>query len=65
MDDGTAAAHRPLLMARCDVMQVMFAGNFRESKAKIVSTEDAMGTLSNFQCQWKLMVTHWWLIVTF
>ncbi|KAF0312619.1 Rho-related BTB domain-containing protein 2 [Amphibalanus amphitrite] len=40
LDDGTAAAHRPLLMARSDVMEVMFAGNFRESKAKMVSLRD-------------------------
>jgi len=52
LDDGSAAAHRPLLMARCDVMEVMFAGNFRESKAKIVAlrdvTESTFGVLLHY-----------------
>ncbi|XP_046441529.1 rho-related BTB domain-containing protein 1-like isoform X3 [Daphnia pulex] len=36
LDDGSCPAHRPLLMARCDVMDAMFAGDFRESSAKVV-----------------------------
>ena len=37
LDDGSCPAHRALLMARCDVMDAMFAGDFRESSAKVVS----------------------------
>lgn len=37
LEDGTAAVHRPLLMARCDMMHAMFSGDFRESNAKVVS----------------------------
>jgi len=36
LDDGSCPSHRPLLMARCDVMNAMFAGDFRESVAKVV-----------------------------
>ena len=36
LDDGTCAAHRPLLMCRCDMMGAMFSGDFRESSAKVV-----------------------------
>jgi Rho-related BTB domain-containing protein 1/2 len=36
LDDGSCPAHRPLLMARCDVMEAMFAGDFRESTSKVV-----------------------------
>jgi Rho-related BTB domain-containing protein 1/2 len=36
LDDGTVAAHKSMLMARCDVMRAMFAGDFRESAAKVV-----------------------------
>lgn len=36
LDDGTVAAHKAILMARCDVMRAMFAGDFRESAAKVV-----------------------------
>lgn len=38
LDNGTCPAHRPLLMARCDVMDAMFAGDFRESSAKVASS---------------------------
>ncbi|XP_078668087.1 rho-related BTB domain-containing protein 1-like isoform X3 [Branchiostoma floridae x Branchiostoma belcheri] len=31
VDDGTVPAHKPLLMAHCDVMSAMFGGNFLES----------------------------------
>jgi len=37
LDDGNCPAHRPLIMARCDVMDAMFAGDFRESSAKVVN----------------------------
>lgn len=37
LEDGTMAVHRPLLMARCDMMHAMFSGDFRESNAKVVS----------------------------
>jgi hypothetical protein len=37
LDDGTVAAHKALLMARCDVMWALsLAGDFRESAAKVV-----------------------------
>lgn len=36
LDDGLCSAHRPLLMARCDMMAAMFRGDFRESSAKVV-----------------------------
>lgn len=37
LDDGACAAHKAMLMARCDVMKAMFSGDFRESQAKVVS----------------------------
>lgn len=37
LDDGSLAAHRPMLMARCDMMKAMFSGDFREGSAKVVS----------------------------
>lgn len=37
LDDGSLSAHRPLLMARCDMMRAMFSGDFREGSAKVVS----------------------------
>lgn len=36
LDDGTHAAHKPLLMARCDMMQAMFSDDFIESSARVV-----------------------------
>ena len=39
VDDGSVAAHKALLMARCEVMAGMFSYNFRESSAKVVSTD--------------------------
>ncbi|RWS14053.1 rho-related BTB domain-containing protein 1-like protein [Dinothrombium tinctorium] len=35
-DDGVCFAHKPMLMARCDMMEAMFKGYFRESSAKVV-----------------------------
>nr|XP_024219309.1 rho-related BTB domain-containing protein 1 [Halyomorpha halys] len=35
LDDGCLPAHRPLLMARCDMMRAMFSGDFREGTAKV------------------------------
>lgn len=37
LEDGHCCAHKPILMARCDVMAAMFRGDFRESSAKVVS----------------------------
>ncbi|CAL4077252.1 unnamed protein product [Meganyctiphanes norvegica] len=37
LEDGTAAVHRPMLMARCDMMHAMFSGDFRESNAKVIT----------------------------
>jgi len=36
LDDGTLAAHKPLLMTRCDMMQAMFSDDFKESSARVV-----------------------------
>ncbi|XP_023325369.1 rho-related BTB domain-containing protein 2, partial [Eurytemora carolleeae] len=36
LEDGTQAAHKPLLMSRCDMMQAMFTDDFIESSAKVV-----------------------------
>ncbi|XP_049777442.1 rho-related BTB domain-containing protein 1 [Schistocerca cancellata] len=36
LDDGSYSAHRPMLMARCDMMKAMFSGDFRESSAKVI-----------------------------
>ncbi|GIY99212.1 rho-related BTB domain-containing protein 1 [Caerostris extrusa] len=36
LEDGLCCAHKPILMARCDVMAAMFRGDFRESSAKVV-----------------------------
>ncbi|XP_075228582.1 rho-related BTB domain containing [Lycorma delicatula] len=36
LDDGSLAAHRPMLMARCDMMRAMFSGDFREGSAKVI-----------------------------
>ena len=36
LDDGTASAHKPLLMARCDMMRAMFSHNdFKVSYQKL------------------------------
>lgn len=37
LDDGAYPAHKPMLVARCDMMKAMFSGDFRESQAKVVS----------------------------
>lgn len=36
LDDGKVAAHKPLLMARCDMMQAMFSDAFLEGSARCV-----------------------------
>ena len=37
LDDGAASAHKPLLMARCDMMRAMFSHNdFKEKSARII-----------------------------
>lgn len=36
LDDGCLPAHKPLLMARCDMMRAMFSGDFREGTAKVI-----------------------------
>lgn len=36
LDDGSLAAHRPMLTARCDMMRAMFSGDFLEGNAKVV-----------------------------
>lgn len=36
LDDGACAAHKPMLIVRCDMMKAMFSGDFRESQAKVV-----------------------------
>lgn len=36
LEDGLCCAHKPILMARCDMMAAMFRGDFRESSAKVV-----------------------------
>ena len=40
VDDGTVAAHKPLLMARCEMMYAMFNDNFIEASADMVSYVD-------------------------
>ena len=37
LDDGSVAAHKALLTARCEMMYGMFSYNFRESSSKLVS----------------------------
>ncbi|XP_014252585.1 rho-related BTB domain-containing protein 1 isoform X2 [Cimex lectularius] len=37
LDDGCLPAHKPLLIARCDMMRAMFSGDFREGSAKVIS----------------------------
>ncbi|XP_014774745.1 rho-related BTB domain-containing protein 2 [Octopus bimaculoides] len=37
VDDGMVRAHKPLLMAHCEMMYAMFSDNFRESSAKVIS----------------------------
>jgi Rho-related BTB domain-containing protein 1/2 len=36
VEDGNCAAHRPVLMARSEMMGAMFSGDFREGSAKVV-----------------------------
>ncbi|CAG2110232.1 unnamed protein product, partial [Medioppia subpectinata] len=36
LDDGTCCGHKAILMCRCDVMDAMFRGDFRESSAKVI-----------------------------
>lgn len=39
LDDGHMKAHRAILVARCDVMRAMLAGDFREAHSSTVSFE--------------------------
>lgn len=50
LDDGSCPAHRPLLMARCDVMDAMFAGDFRESSAKVASPNSVFSPIQFAYC---------------
>ena len=43
LDDGTISAHKPLLIASCDWMAVLFGGSFMES------CNNEVGTLSTFR----------------
>lgn len=36
LEDGVVALHKPVLMARCEMMFAMFSANFMESSAEIV-----------------------------
>lgn len=36
LDDGQMKAHRAILIARCDVMRAMLAGDFREAHSSVV-----------------------------
>ena len=36
LEDGVVALHKPILMARCEMMFAMFSANFLESSAEIV-----------------------------
>ncbi|KPM02624.1 Rho GTPase-like protein 1 [Sarcoptes scabiei] len=36
LDDGTCFGHKAVLMARCEVMEAMFKGDFLESSAQII-----------------------------
>ncbi|XP_069140468.1 LOW QUALITY PROTEIN: rho-related BTB domain-containing protein 1-like [Argopecten irradians] len=36
VDDGIIAAHKPLLIARCEMMCAMFTDNFREASANVI-----------------------------
>lgn len=36
VDDGTVPAHKPLLMARCEMMYAMFNDNFMEASADVI-----------------------------
>lgn len=36
LEDGVIALHKPILMARCEMMFAMFSANFMESSAEIV-----------------------------
>lgn len=37
LDDGQMKAHRAILVARCDVMRAMLAGDFREAHSSVVN----------------------------
>ncbi|XP_054167490.1 rho-related BTB domain-containing protein 1-like isoform X2 [Oppia nitens] len=36
LEDGTCCGHKAILMSRCDVMDAMFRGDFKESLAKVI-----------------------------
>ncbi|XP_033757206.1 rho-related BTB domain-containing protein 1-like [Pecten maximus] len=40
VDDGIVAAHKPLLIARCEMMCAMFTDNFREASAHVIPLPD-------------------------
>ena len=42
LDDGIVVGHKPLLMARCDMMAAMFTDNFLEASATLVSFVDTV-----------------------
>lgn len=37
LDDGRVSCHKPILVARCEMMGAMFTSNFRESSLRVVS----------------------------
>ncbi|KAK6186195.1 hypothetical protein SNE40_008281 [Patella caerulea] len=52
VDDGLVSAHKPLLIARSEMMRAMFSGDFRESVADVVPfpgvTKDTFRALQEF-----------------
>lgn len=46
LDDGQMKAHRAILVARCDVMRAMLAGDFREAHSSVVSTRADVGAVN-------------------
>ncbi|XP_046365118.1 rho-related BTB domain-containing protein 1-like [Haliotis rufescens] len=52
VDNGIVAAHKPLLMARCEMMYAMFSSDFIESSAKVIPfpgiTEDTFKALREY-----------------
>lgn len=52
LDDGIVVAHKPLLMARCDMMAAMFTDNFLEASATLIPlpgvTVDVFKVLQEF-----------------
>ncbi|XP_076102479.1 rho-related BTB domain-containing protein 2-like [Mytilus galloprovincialis] len=52
LDDDVVSAHKPLLMARCDMMAAMFTANFMEASAPVIPlpgvTADVFKVLQEF-----------------